>query len=135
MILQLIATIRHQLASRLRPKGDENARRLRERGESVESIVFRDATAADIPALAELHVTTWNATYNTAHGPSVAIRIAQWTEKFAKRNRRDFVLVLQDHGLGLGRSMMQETARRFLDRGRFNGAYAWRDVSRLLPQP
>jgi ribosomal protein S18 acetylase RimI-like enzyme len=109
--------------------------------------------AADIPALAELHVTTWNATYNTTRGPSVATRTWQWQEIFAKENRRDFVLVLEEpglgdrngrligftwgkpnegefegqlskiylrweyHGLGLGRRMMAETARRFLDRG------------------
>ena len=67
------------------------------------------------------------------------------------------------HGLGLGRRMMAETARRFLDRGigscilfaelsnptlgfhdrmggerllddrgRFHGAFGWRDVRRLL---
>jgi len=95
-----------------------------------------------------LHVTTWNATYNTTRGPTVATRTRQWEEVFAKDPRRDFVLVLEDrsgrligftagrpdggefhgqlskiylrweyHGLGLGRRMMAETARRFLERG------------------
>lgn len=131
-----------------RPTGAENARALRERAESLDSIIFRDAVAADIPALAELHVTTWNATYNTPRGPTIATRTWQWNEVFGKDNRRDFVLVLEDrngrligftwgkpndgefagqvskiylrweyHGLGLGRRMMAETARRFLDRG------------------
>lgn len=143
-----IAAIRRQLALRSRPTGEENARRLRERGEPLDSIVFRDATSLDIPALAELHVTTWNATYNTTNGPSVATRAYQWAEVFAKADPRVFVLVLEDrngrligftkgtphdgeyeghlskmylrweyHGLGLGRRMMAETARRFLDRG------------------
>lgn len=177
-----------------RPSREDNARKLRERGESLDSIVFRDAVAADIPALAELHVTTWNATYNTSRGPTVAIRTWQWNKVFAEENRRDFVLVLEDrnkrlvgftwgkpnegefagqlskiylrweyHGLGLGRRMLEETARRFLDRGihsfilfaelsnptlgfydrmggerllddrgRFGGAYGWRDVRKLL---
>ncbi len=136
------------LTARTRPTGEENARKLRERGESLDSIIFRDAVAADIPALAELHVTTWNATYNTSRGPTIATRTWQWTEVFAKENRRDFVLVLEDrtgrligftwgkptegefegnlskiylrweyHGLGLGRRMMVETARRFFERG------------------
>lgn len=180
--------------SRTRPAGAENARKLRERGESLDSIKFRDAVAADIPALAELHVTTWNATYNTTRGPTIATRTWQWQQVFAKENRRDFVLVLEDrhgrligftwgrphdaefkgelskiylrweyHGLGLGRRMMAETARRFIDRGidsfilfaelsnptlgfydrlggerllsdrgQFDGAYAWRDVSALI---
>ena len=134
--------------ARSRPTGEQNARSLRERGESLDSIILRDAVAADIPALAELHVTTWNATYNTTRGPSVATRAGQWKQVFAKDERRDFVLVLEDrngrligftwgkphegefegelskiylrweyHGLGLGRRMLVETARRFLERG------------------
>ena len=136
------------LYARTRPTGEANARKLKERGESLDSITFRDAVAADIPALAELHVTTWNATYNTTRGPTIATRTWQWKEVFAKDDRRDFVLVLEDrnrrligftwgkphegefegnlskiylrweyHGLGLGRRMMEETARRFLERG------------------
>jgi ribosomal protein S18 acetylase RimI-like enzyme len=143
-----LAALRRWITARSRPTGLANARALRARGESLDSITFRDAVAADIPALAELHVTTWNATYNTSHGPTVATRTRQWTEVFAKADRRDFVLVLTDrtgrligftwgkphqgefegelskiylrweyHGLGLGRRMMAETARRFLDRG------------------
>jgi GNAT superfamily N-acetyltransferase len=143
-----IADIRRHLDAQSRPRSEANARRLRDRGESVDSIVFRDAVVADIPALAELHVATWNATYRTSRGPSVSTRIRQWTEVFRKEPRRDFVLVLEDcngrligfaaggpherefqgqlskiylrweyHGLGLGRQMMQLTARRFLERG------------------
>ena len=131
-----------------RPTGAANARRLAARGESLDSITFRDAVAADIPALAELHVTTWNATYNTTRGPTVETRMWQWNQAFNMEHRRDFVLVLEDrngrligftwgkphagefegelskiylrweyHGLGLGRRMMAETARRFLARG------------------
>lgn len=189
-----VAAVRRWLISRTRPRGADNARRLRDHGESIDTIVFRDAVASDIPALAELHVTTWNATYNTRRGPSVATRSAQWQQVFAKPDRRDFVLVLEDargrligftwgkphdgvvdgelskiylrweyHGLGLGRRMMAETARRFHTqgirsfilfaeltnptlgfyerlggerardhRGRFNGAYVWRDVTTLI---
>lgn len=143
-----VADLKRWINSFSRPSGEENARRLRKRGESLDSIVFRDAVVGDIPALAELHVTTWNATYNTRRGPTVAIRTWQWNKVFAEENRRDFVLVLEDrnqrligftwgkpnegefagqiskiylrweyHGLGLGRRMMEETARRFLDRG------------------
>lgn len=143
-----LAAIKRWRNARSRPSGAHNARALLARGESLDSIVFRDAVAADIPALAELHVTTWNATYNTSRGPTVATRTRQWNEIFAKPNRRDFVLVLEDrngrligftwglphegeceghlskiylrweyHGLGLGRRMMAESARRFLERG------------------
>jgi len=143
-----IAVLKRRINARSRPTGEENARKLRERGESLDSIVFRDARTADIPALAELHVTTWNATYRTSRGPTMATRAWQWNQVFAKESRRDFVLVLEDrrgrligftwgrpregefegelskiylrweyHGLGLGRRMMAETARRFLERG------------------
>ena len=143
-----LAKLLRWINSRTRPKGAENARTLRERGESLDSITFRDAVADDIPALAELHVTTWNATYNTTRGPTIATRTWQWEQVFAKANRRDFILVLEDkngrligftwgrphegefagelskiylrweyHGLGLGRRMMAETARRFVERG------------------
>ncbi len=143
-----IADFQRWINARSRPTGAGNARKLQERGESLDSIIFRDAVAADIAALAELHVTTWNATYNTSRGPTIATRTWQWNQVFAKDNRRDFVLVLEDrngrligftwgkpaegefqgnvskiylrweyHGLGLGRRMMEETARRFLERG------------------
>src|SRR5829696_8649747 len=92
----MLAALKRRVIQRTRPRGTENARKLRERGESVDSIVFRDAVAADIPALAELHVTTWNATYNTSRGPTIATRTHQWTAVFAKEHRRDFVLVLAD---------------------------------------
>src|SRR5512140_759658 len=59
-----IAALLRWINRQRRPTGVVNARTLRERGESLDSIIFRDAVAADIPALAELHVTTWNATYN-----------------------------------------------------------------------
>ena len=52
------ADLKRWLNALSRPSGKTNARRLRARGESLDSIVFRDAVAADIPALAELHVTT-----------------------------------------------------------------------------
>jgi ribosomal protein S18 acetylase RimI-like enzyme len=143
-----IADLQRWLHARTRPTREQNMRRLRETGESLDSITLREAVTADIPALAELHVTTWNATYRTSRGPSVATREAQWRQVFARENRRDFVLVLEDrdrrligftwgvpndgefegqlskiylrweyHGLGLGRRLLVETARRFLERG------------------
>lgn len=143
-----IAAVQRWIAARSRPTRQASMQRLRQRRESLESITFRDALAGDIQALAELHVTTWNATYNTSRGPTVATRTQQWQQVFARQNRRDFVLVLEDrdrrligftwgkphqgefegelskiylrweyHRLGLGRRMLSETARRFLERG------------------
>lgn len=91
-----VAALKRRINAASRPTGAENARRLRERGETLESIAFRDATAADIPALAELHVTTWNATYMTTRGPTVAVRRSQWEQVFAKNDGSWFVLVLEN---------------------------------------
>ena len=86
------------VAAFLGPSKAENLRHLRQRGESAGSLVIRDATEADIPALAELHVVTWNATYAPMlmKGPSVAIREHQWREAFAKPDRTWFCLVVEN---------------------------------------
>jgi GNAT superfamily N-acetyltransferase len=143
-----VTYVKRRVNARLRRSAEQRARALRARGASLESINFRDAVALDVPALAELHVATWNATYNTTRGPTIGTRTAQWSRVFAEPIRRDFVLVLEDgdgrligftwgkphegefegelskiylrfeyHGLGLGRRMMGQTARRFIDRG------------------
>jgi ribosomal protein S18 acetylase RimI-like enzyme len=70
---------------RLRPTREQNLQGLRERGESLETFRFRDATEADIPALAQLHVTAWNATYPGTHRPpTIATREWQWRDAFSK---------------------------------------------------
>jgi GNAT superfamily N-acetyltransferase len=91
-----LAEMKRRINARSRPTGEQNARKLRERGESLDSIIFRDAVAADIPALSELHVTTWNATYRTTRGPTIETRAWQWNKVFSNENRRDFVMVLED---------------------------------------
>lgn len=91
-----IDDIRRRLYARTRPTGADSARKLSARGETLDTIIFRDAVAADVPALAELHVETWNATYNTTRGPTVATRTWQWNKVFSQEHRRDFVLVLED---------------------------------------
>gem|GEM_PF-375221 len=142
------ADIQRWFYSLSRPSRRTNEIRLREQGESLDSIICRDADRDDIPALAELHVTTWNATYRTSKGPRVETRRAQWQGVFDRANPQEFVLVLEDgnqrligfsfgsasfgefqgvlskiflrweyHGLGLGRLLLQETARRFIERG------------------
>ena len=81
-----------------RPSKATNARRLRERGKELNSLVVREATVEDVPALAHLHVTTFNATHGRpfGHRPTFELREAQWTEKFAQRNAGWFCFVTQD---------------------------------------
>lgn len=54
--------IRRILALR-RPSPGANRRDLLTRGESLEDLTLREAVVADIPALAALHVATWNDAY------------------------------------------------------------------------
>jgi GNAT superfamily N-acetyltransferase len=71
---------------------------LRERGEGVDSMVIRQATFDDIPALGRLHVKTWNATYGPLlmKGPSETIRETQWRQKFAKNDPTWFCFVVEN---------------------------------------
>lgn len=91
------ADLRRWFSSLLRPTARTNRKRLRERNESLATIVCRDAVPDDLGALAELHVTTWNATYRTSRGPSVETRRIQWQKRFSRANPREFVVVLEDH--------------------------------------
>lgn len=78
-----------------RPSKQANMLLLRERGETVASLNIRDATASDIPALAQLHVTTWNDTYPLLNGPRYEIRESQWREAFAKQDGSWFCLIVE----------------------------------------
>lgn len=90
-----IPVVRYLLARR-RPSKATNVRLLRERGETSSSFVFRDATALDIPALAELHVKTWSATYPfVRRPPTCAIREHQWREAFAEPGGKWFCIVIE----------------------------------------
>jgi GNAT superfamily N-acetyltransferase len=79
------------------PSSHTNFRRLRTRGETLAAFRIRDATPADIPALAALHVKTWNDTYAPffMKGPNFAIRERQWRERFEENNAAWFCLVVE----------------------------------------
>jgi len=82
----------------LRPSRAANTQVLRERGETASSLIIREATLADVPALAQLHVTTWNATYAPmlTNGPPVSVRAYQWHEAFAKDDGSWFCFVVEN---------------------------------------
>lgn len=98
MIKPVIVAAWRVVGSWFRPSSETNARRLRERGETLSSLVIREPTDADIPALAQLHVTTWNATYAPMlmNGPPVAVREYQWREAFATLDGSWFCFVVQN---------------------------------------
>ena len=94
---RVINAVWRSVISLTRPSRRANLRRLRRRGESVEALRIREATPADLPALAELHVATWNATYALmgASGPSVAVRERQWRDAFAREDPAWFCYVVE----------------------------------------
>jgi GNAT superfamily N-acetyltransferase len=115
------------------PSKRRSLRRLRARGETLESIRIREATAADIPELAALHVKTWNDTYAPLllKGPGHAVRERQWREKFHAQDAAWFCYVVERQdgrlvGFAQGnRSDHPEFA------GELNKIYLLRDYQRL----
>lgn len=93
--LKALINAKRAALGRLRPTKEENLRRLRERGESLEMFRFRDATAVDIPMLAQVHVTAWRATYpGTAKPPTYAIRASQWRKAFEEQSEGNWFCIV-----------------------------------------
>jgi ribosomal protein S18 acetylase RimI-like enzyme len=56
---------------------------MQQRGETPGDIIIREVTINDIPALAALHVRTWNETHGAGkHSPTTALREQQWRQQF-----------------------------------------------------
>jgi ribosomal protein S18 acetylase RimI-like enzyme len=83
----LFAAVRRGLRALGRPSSAANLRRLDARGVSLDHFVIREARVEDLPALARVHVTTWNATHRGWRGsrPSYDLRSRQWKEKLESR--------------------------------------------------
>jgi len=80
-----------------RPSRAANRRRLRERGETLQSLKVREAVRDDLPALAELHVTTWRETYGgVINPPAYQLRERQWREQFDKTDGSWFCFVVEN---------------------------------------
>src|SRR5687767_12978109 len=80
-----------------RPSKAANRRRLRMRGETFKNFIFREATPEDIPALAALHVKTWNETYGKVKKPpTYEIREYQWREQFRQVDGSWFCFVIEN---------------------------------------
>ena len=97
LMTAVIDTTIRRLRNLRRPSAAANAARLRARGEQVASLTIRDALSADIPALARLHVATWNATHrgDRSGGPSYELRERQWRDAFSQADGSWFCLVIE----------------------------------------
>ena len=148
------AALTRYLRSLTRPSPQANLRRLHQRGADVASFRIREAGQVDVPALAELHVKTWNATHRMMPGRSPTVQLLGSTHQDLSSPRVPTS--------GPGRRLFGHAARRFLDcdigammlfsqaenpacgffealggerllsnEGEFHGAYGWRDLHRL----
>lgn len=61
---------------------------------------LREATIHDVPALADLHVRTFNETHTQGRGdgPTVELRERQWRDAFVGQDRSWFCFVVEDAG-------------------------------------
>jgi GNAT superfamily N-acetyltransferase len=118
-----------------RPSRRANRRLLRERGETVESFVIRDARADEIQALAALHVATWNQTYpRVTSPPAVALREHQWREQFRVTDGRWFCLVVENSKgklVGFAKGIRPQAGEGSEHEGELNKIYLLRDYQRL----
>jgi L-amino acid N-acyltransferase YncA len=68
-----------------RPSTKTNLQKLKERGETLDEIIFRDAIESDIQELGKLHAITWAQTYNVKK-PNIELRQYQWLKAFTEEN-------------------------------------------------
>ena len=63
----------------------------------MDTLTIRDATPADVPALARLHVTTFNETHAPVlrNGPTCEIRECQWRQAFESADGSWFCYVIE----------------------------------------
>jgi ribosomal protein S18 acetylase RimI-like enzyme len=63
----------------------------------MKAVVIREATPADVAALAHLHVTTFNETHAPVllNGPSYEVREYQWRQAFQSLDGNWFCLVIE----------------------------------------
>jgi L-amino acid N-acyltransferase YncA len=118
-----------------RPSKAANTRLLRERGESLESLMIREAKAEDIPALAALHVKTWNETYwNVRNPPTYSIRERQWREQFQVTDGSWFCFVVENRKgelVGFAKGKRYDHSDLPDYSGELNKIYVLREYQRL----
>src|SRR5262249_23276971 len=92
---------------------------------------FRAATATDVPALAQLHVTTFVQTHG-GPGPTRAVRERQWSEVFSQRSDDWFCVLIvrpDDELVGFAKGVPHHDIAGY--NGELNKIYILRQYHRL----
>ena len=127
--------VRRFLNGLRRPSRATNLRRLRQRGETLQTLCVREAARDDIPALAELHVKTWNDTYGSAVNPTTyQLRERQWREQFDRTDGSWFCFVVENRdgqlvGFAKGKTYASDEQPGYS--GKLDKIYLLRDYQRL----
>lgn len=129
-----INTIIRFINSLQRPSKKVNRLKMQKRGETVDSFTIREATTADIPALATLHVKTWSETYKSKSPPDFRIREYQWRKAFDEYDGKWFCLVIENregHLIGFTKAIRHKQADQPGSTGEINKIYLLKEYQRI----
>jgi len=130
-----INSIRRFVNGLKRPSKQENMRKLRERGESLDSFAFRDATVNDSLKLGELHARTWAETYTNGKSPNTQLRQHQWQKAFAQENDGSWFCILvvnkENELVGFAKGKIYKDDDSSELQGELNKIYLLNDYQRL----
>jgi GNAT superfamily N-acetyltransferase len=117
-----------------RPSKKTNTRKLYERGETLDTFTFRDATEADIPELGKLHAITWAETYN-AKNPNIQLRQYQWQKAFSEENDGSWFCILvvnaKNELVGFAKGKINKDEHTSQLHGDLNKIYLLSDYQRI----
>lgn len=130
----LINSIFRFLKGLKRPSKKTNIKKLHERGETIDSFTFRDATENDIHELGKLHAITWAQTYN-AKQPNIMLRQSQWDKAFKEENDGSWFCILvvdkSNKLVGFAKGKINKTEGSSERHGDLNKIYLLNDYQRL----
>ena len=128
-----ITSILRYLNSLKRHSKKANMQKLHERGETVDSFTFRDATENDIPELGKLHAITWAQTYNGK--PNIKLRQYQWDKAFKEENNGSWFCILvvdiNNKLVGFAKGIINKNEKSSEQHGDLNKIYLLSDYQRL----
>ena len=128
-----ITSIQRYLKSLKRPSKKTNLQKFHERGETIHSFTFRDATENDIPELGKLHAITWAQTYNGK--PNIKLRQYQWDKAFKEENNGSWfcILVVDKNNklVGFAKGIINKNEKSSEQHGDLNKIYLLSDYQRL----
>jgi len=126
--------IRRFISGLRRPSKKTNTQKLQERGETIDSFTFRDATENDIPELGKLHALTWAQTYNSSN-PNFELRQYQWHKAFTQENDGSWFCILvvnaKNEMVGFAKGKINKDEHTSQLHGELNKIYLLSDYQRI----